>query len=72
MPDPDGLLQRGVELLEAGKHGEALAALDETLAVNPDHAEAHYHRGVALRRLDRKKEALAAYDRAIALRPEVW
>jgi len=49
---------------------EALAGYDRTLALKPDHADAHNNRGLALHQLQRFGEALASYDGALALRPD--
>lgn len=62
-------------LASAGQPAEALAVLDDVLAVAPEGVEAWVERAVALQRLGRAEEALACCERAIALRPgdaSVW
>ena len=61
-----------VLLLEQGRHGDALPALDQTLALDPGQAGMLTNKGNALIALERFGEAIAAYDQAIALqaRPE--
>ncbi len=59
----------GHALYSAGRHAEALAALDAALARDPEFAEAHGLRADALAALGRLDEAVAAYDRSLALDP---
>ncbi len=49
---------------------DALASYDRAIALQPDHADAHYQRATVLAQLGRHAEAVAAYDQAIALRPD--
>ena len=60
---------RGVILSQQQKHEEALAALDQALALQPNAAAVHFNRGVVLAELERHREALESYDRVLALEP---
>jgi tetratricopeptide (TPR) repeat protein len=59
-----GLLEASIALLGEGRHAEALARLDEALAIDDRHAESHYRRGRALLALGRFNEAAAALVRS--------
>ena len=64
-------LDQARALIRAGRAEEALASLDRLVAIQPDHAEAHYERALVLHACQRHEEALAAIDRSIALRPDL-
>jgi tetratricopeptide (TPR) repeat protein len=49
---------------------EAVAAYDQAVLLDPDHAASHGNRGLVLARLGRDEEALAAYDSALQLDPD--
>jgi tetratricopeptide (TPR) repeat protein len=66
----DALHCLGIIALQAGQAAEADALTERTIALKPDHPEAHGNRGNALRNLGRHEDAVASYDRAIALRPD--
>lgn len=68
-PTFQAFLNHAVMLRELGRHDQALTAIDQALALKPDHPEAWISRGTALRELGRPAEALASLDRAIALKP---
>jgi tetratricopeptide (TPR) repeat protein len=55
---------------EAERFGEALAAFDQAIALDPNYCQAWNNKANALCGLQRYAEALAAYDRAVALRPD--
>jgi tetratricopeptide (TPR) repeat protein len=59
------LLRRGHTALNE-RPEEAIAAFDEILALEPNHAEALVKKGTALEKLRQPQEALECYDRAIA------
>jgi len=59
------LLAEGQKLLDANSPQPALAALEQFLATQPDHAGALTKKAVALEKLGRLDEALACCDRAI-------
>jgi tetratricopeptide (TPR) repeat protein len=52
-----------------GRPEEALAELDEVIAIDPNYAEYHLDRGSLLRRLGRPEEALESYEQAARLSP---
>jgi predicted TPR repeat methyltransferase len=56
---------------DAGRPIDALAALDRTVALQPDNARAHNNRGSALQLLGRLWEAEAAFRRALELAPNL-
>ena len=58
----------GGALLMQGK--EALPAFEQTVALLPGDAEAHYNLGVALKELGRLDEAVASYQRAVKIKPD--
>ncbi len=65
----------GVDLVNAGRYSEAIAAFDQALAIDPSFSEAWYNRGTTLSNLGRYSEALNSLDRAVALNPnyfEAW
>lgn len=69
-PDPDRLVNRGMQQLQAGDTPGALATLNEAIALAPDLAPAFLNRGVVHARMGDMVRAIADYDKAIALRPE--
>ena len=50
----------------SGGYARALALLDRAVAIDPDHAEAHFQRGIVLRQMERLDEAILSQQRAIA------
>jgi tetratricopeptide (TPR) repeat protein len=56
-------------LLEAGRHGEALAAADVLTARDPENRDVLYSRAVALRMLGRIPEALSTVEQLQRLHP---
>ena len=58
------LLQHAVELAQTSEPNEALALLDEAIALDPRHAELHYQRGKALLALGEHDEAEEAFTHA--------
>jgi protein O-GlcNAc transferase len=67
--DPAVLAHYAHALMAAQKMGEALAAYDRLLAMQPANFEAHYNRGVILSQQQKHEEALAALDQALRLQP---
>jgi len=68
-PSADPLLQRGKELLLAGKLDDAVAALGEAVRIDPFAAEAHYQLAKALRAKGEHFRAMTAFERSVELRP---
>ncbi|MBI5067166.1 MAG: response regulator [Deltaproteobacteria bacterium] len=62
-------LEQGKALLAAGKHGEAVAALEQALHADAFSAEAHWLLGKALTALGDAFRAMSALERAVELRP---
>lgn len=61
----------GLLFSDQGRAGDALAAFDASLRLNPDDHKAHNNRGSMLQILGRVAEAEAAYRRALDLRPDL-
>jgi tetratricopeptide (TPR) repeat protein len=59
-----------VTLRHLHRHSEALASLDQALAVEPADFEAWVNRGLVLASLDRPKEAVASFDLALLIEPD--
>ena len=65
-PDPPGpevqaLYRDGMELLRAGKNGEALFCLDQALELYPAHVDALFARGRCLAAMKRYEEAVESF-----------
>ena len=58
-------------MVDTGRPAEASAALDRSLALDPDNALAHNNRGSALELLGRMSEAEDAFARALDLAPDL-
>ncbi|KWI40383.1 tetratricopeptide repeat protein [Burkholderia stagnalis] len=83
LPEADTLMRRSIErqpaplalanhaavLAGLGREPEALARLDEALAINPAHPRALFQRAGLLAQLARHGDACAAYDRLLELAP---
>ena len=75
LPDPKQkiaiyrLVMSSIDLNEAGKPGEALAALKRAAAMDPSVTQVHYLQGLILGGQQRYAEAAAALERTIALNP---
>jgi len=66
------LLQRGKELLQAGRLDGAAAAFQEALAKDAFSAEAHYQLAKALRLKGEHFAAMTAFERSVELRPNFF
>ena len=53
-----------------GRHDEALASYDRSLALAPGLPDAHNNRGNSLAALDRHQEAVSSYEAALAAAPD--
>lgn len=58
-----------LELTDAGRHEDAVAAFAEVVRLRPNDAEAHFNLGVALSQVRRYDEEYREYQRAVALDP---
>jgi len=63
-------LEKGIDLGQSGRHGEAIFAFRQAVNINPEFAEAWYCLGIALGEMGRTEDELDAYDRAIRINPE--
>jgi tetratricopeptide (TPR) repeat protein len=63
----EGLIRKGLSLLNASQAEAALTCFDEALALDPSNGETLVKRGTALERLQRTEEAISSYERAIRL-----
>lgn len=66
----DAVLRLGVIASRQGDAARALEFFDRALAVDPEHALAHFNRGYVLHSLQQWEAALASYASAIALEPD--
>jgi tetratricopeptide (TPR) repeat protein len=60
----------GVEAYREARDRDAIAPLERALAIDPDHADAHYDLAVVLRRLGRFDEARRHLRAAVRARPD--
>jgi hypothetical protein len=60
---------KGVELLNAGRHKEAIGWFEKALEIDPRHANAWNDKGVALANLKRHEEGIQCFDKALAIDP---
>src|SRR5581483_2350900 len=63
--DPQALLLLGQALIDTGRATEAVAALRQSVALQPGSAEVHNQLGRALQATGSLKDAIAVYTRAI-------
>ena len=64
------ILTQAILLTRNNKNQEALAKIDEALALDPRNADAWAAKGFVLVKLDRDIEASEAYQKALAIRPD--
>ena len=60
----------GASRAQTGRLDEALHALNNSISLKPDYADAHYNKGYALYYLDKLGEAIEAYRISISLKPD--
>jgi predicted TPR repeat methyltransferase len=53
--------------IDLGRPQDALLAIDEVLALEPDNLDAWFHRGTACGLLDRNEDALASFERLLSV-----
>ena len=53
--------------LDLGRPEDALTAVDEVIAMEPDNLDAWFHRGTACGLLDRNEDALASFEELLAI-----
>src|SRR4051794_16951172 len=63
-------VERGNALCASGAHQEGIAAYQQALAADPNHAEAHYRTGLAWRDQQQLGAAVASYRAALKLKPD--
>jgi predicted O-linked N-acetylglucosamine transferase (SPINDLY family) len=69
--DPATLYNYALVLRNLGRSSDALASVDDALAVTPDDAELWTFRGMLLNDLGRYEEAVSIFDKVVALRPDL-
>ena len=67
---PGPLVNLAIAYKRDGRAGDAAAALERALAIDPSHAAANTERGIMLREQGKFMEAEAAYRRALAADPD--
>lgn len=67
--DPGVRAARAAALASFGRPGDALAAIDDAIGLDPHNAYYHARRGELLEELGRRDQALSAYRRALAIMP---
>ncbi len=65
--DPD--YASALELIKAGKYGEAVPLLEKSLATDPKNADVQNHMGYSLRKMGNFDDALEHYQKALAINP---
>lgn len=71
-PTVESWTGQGAAHLEGGRLDQAAACYREVLALDPDHAEAHFKLGNIAVRRQRPAEAEASYRRAIEIQPDYF
>ncbi len=67
---PFAFYYRGQAQRNLGEHSKAIADFEQTVALKPDVAPAHYEMGLAMAAQKRYRPAIAAYSEAIKLVPD--
>ena len=63
-------VERGNDLLEAGRYDQAAEAYEAAIVADPDNLAAHVQLGVALENLDQPEQALSSYRHAYEINDE--
>lgn len=69
---PDALSDRGAAFLALADHAQALEVLDQALALEPEHPEAHWNRGLVLESLDLRWTAAEAFAASARSSTDPW
>ena len=69
LPEAERAFKRGVELYANNHYREAVVALEESLRLSPDNADALYHLGNSYREAGDLSSAIASYKKALDVRP---
>jgi tetratricopeptide (TPR) repeat protein len=69
--DAEDFYNRGLAQVKAGKYAECIESIGRTLALSPDHANAHYTLACAYALMGNADAALASIARAIECDPDV-
>jgi Flp pilus assembly protein TadD len=69
MREAEAYNNQGVELAEKGNFGDAIAAFNRAIKINPTYEKAHNNLGLALGSQDKFSEAAAAFNRALEINP---
>jgi tetratricopeptide (TPR) repeat protein len=64
-PDAQTAFDEGTKFFDAGKESQAIEALKQAVAFNPDMAEAQFKLGMAYSILDKETDAAAAFEAAV-------
>src|SRR4051812_33182449 len=70
-PDPATLSNHATALRQLGRHADALARLEEALALDPNASDLWNSRGLVLDELGRYDAAVASFEKSVALRSDV-
>ena len=62
-------LVRGLHLASEKRYGEAIAAYQDAIAVDPARSDAHYNLGLAHLKLEQPDKAIGPFQRALSLDP---
>ena len=68
--DANRWVNRGNDLLKAGRYEEAIKSYDHATSIKPDDDKVWYIRGITLAILGRYEEAIKSHDHAISIKPE--
>lgn len=72
LPYPEAITRynEAFDLMDAGRHAEALTAFDHAVRLRPNYVKAHFYRAVTLRELGRDREVIDALDEVLRIDPD--